>query len=136
MSKEEIKALAHRGIELERRVAEVFAKEGWECKSDPSAWTGFDITLRKDDHIYGYVETYICDKQNPHFFAHFMKNKMQHIQQHLDELKPELFILTDGMSYEIYFNCKYAMTTTVPIGYHEYKTLCRLSAYSKFWEEK
>lgn len=112
------------GIELENRMADLFMKAGWECEHMASNMP-FDITLKKEDIVYGYVETYIC--KNPRI----LKEKVERIQKYLDEIKPKLFILTDGISFETYFDGVYFSTTTIPVGYYEFSQMNRLMTYAK-----
>lgn len=115
-------------IELEEKMIKAFSDVGWDCLRATSS-KQFDITLSKDGREYGYVETYIC--KNPRM----MKNKIERIQSYLEESKPKLFILTDGISFENYFDGEYFSTTTIPVGYFEYSQRNRLMAYYNMFKE-
>ena len=112
------------GLEHEKRIASMFSKAGWDCDySQPNR--EFDITLKKNDMIYGYVETYIMG--NPRTFERVVKR----VQLALDKIKPKLFVLTDGNSFEIYLDGKYFKTTNIPIEYDDYTRINRIMAYSR-----
>ena len=104
--------------EIEKQMVDLFQKQGWDCKltSEPirvAEGNSFipDITLENDGRVFGYVECYgdvIAEK------------KQEQILYILDTCKPELFILTNGANYEVYFDSKYVGSMTVPIGYNEF----------------
>ena len=111
-------------IELENRTVELFEKAGWDCKKGaPTDY--FDIVLSKGDRVYGYVETYICKSPNA------LRQKMRRILAYMNEKKPDIFILTDGKSFETYFKGEYFSTTTIPIEYNEYSSLDRIKIYAQ-----
>ena len=102
----------------------MFSKAGWDCDySQPNR--EFDITLKKNGMIYGYVETYIAER--PQTFDRVIKR----VRLALEEIKPKLFVLTDGKNFEIYLDGKYFMTINIPIGYDDYTRLNRLMVYDK-----
>ncbi len=117
--------LRNEGPLLEARMCEQFSKYGWDCNKinkkieiSPNSFFYPDITLSKDNHVYGFVDCYL---------GSITKRKLETVIFILEQYKPELFILTNGISYEVYFDCKYVGTMTVPMGYNEFK---RLFAYA------
>ncbi len=116
------------GLEHEKRIADLFTKAGWDCDlSHPN--NQFDITLKKDGKIYGYVDTYLgCNPKT-------LDRLARRVKTILDEIKPELYILTDGYSYEIYINGRYFITTNVIMEYDDYSRVKRLSLYYKLYRE-
>ena len=116
-----------RGPELEKRMLNLFSKQGWDCTqtykirlSDDLCLIP-DITLAKDDHIYGFVECFLGSINERH---------RERIIYLLETYKPELFIITNGLHYEVYFDGKYVGTMTVPIGYYEFSQRKRLQTYA------
>ena len=85
------------GMELEKRVFDIFTSSGWDCVISDSP-RSFDITLTKNGEIFGYVEIYICNNVNA------FKRKVERIIYAIKEEKPPIFILTDGFTFETYFD--------------------------------
>lgn len=117
---------AMEGIYLEKRMVKLFEKAGWDCKScTPS--DVFDIELCKDGKSFGYVVTYMC--KNPRDMKRVVDRILDRIMELLNSVKPEIFILTDGKSFETYFRGEYFSTTTIPLEYNVYMQMNRLLAY-------
>ena len=118
--------LFQRAIDLERNVAEMFERAGWECERGSKQY--FDITLKRENKVIGYVETYILNPEQ-------MLKKKERIFRGLEELKPVLFILTDGNTFETYIKGEYIYTTTVPLSYNSFTRVSRMIQYSKLMKE-
>lgn len=119
--------------ELEAQVRKMFADQDWDCDMDYTLKFkdhNFrpDITLSKNGKVIGYVECYSKHKRmTPEF--------QQQILHIFDIVKPELFILTDGVVFETYVDGDYKGTMTVPISYQSYSTPKRLFAYAQKFKE-
>lgn len=126
-------SLKNNHSELINKIESAFEDSGWECfKSDDSS--SFDITLKKNNEIYGYVEicTYFRSKNiNPNA----IKTKIDHIQNCIEIQKPPFFVLTDGIAFENYFDGVYYSTTHFPLGYVEFSEQRRMRAYFNKFEE-
>lgn len=98
------------GMELEIRVFNAFSHAGWECIMANST-RSHDITLTKNGKVFGYIEIYICSNVNA------FKRKIERIIHAVKEEKPPVFILTDGITFETYFDGVYYDTLTLPVSY-------------------
>lgn len=101
------------GPELEAHIINIFTKAGWNCvfAKEPSS---FDVVLTKGGVEYGYVEAiYMMN-------GRALKRKVEKIKACLEELKPMLFIVTNGTVFETYFDGVYYATTTIPIEYQAF----------------
>ena len=114
------------GSLLEKKVLEMFSQQGWDCNFEqkmiemPGRMFVPDITLMKDGQIHGFVE---CISGN---VTHKKREQVLHI---ISEYKPKLFILTDGISYEVYINSKFIGTMSTPLSYEAYSRQARLLMY-------
>lgn len=130
------------GPDLEKYIMQAFEEQGWDCKASSERivisegkYFAPDITLMKNGEILGFVECYITRNS-----ASILSKKQEQIMFILEQYRPQIFILTNGISFETYFDCKYAGTMTVPISYHTYSQKNRLMKYyemiSKMMEKK
>ena len=116
-----------KGAMLEEWVFKSFSRQGWDCEKSPY-WIDMpnksrfcpDIVLTKEGKIYGFVECYAGQQ---------LMKKKDGILYIVDHLKPELFVLTDGSYYEVYFNGRYVDTMTVPISFLGFSQLRRMKTY-------
>ena len=114
------------GDMLEINMTELFSKNGWECNrqvriKDTSGRIYIpDITLTKDGKEYGFVECVYGD---------ISEQKIKQIMYMIDMLKPQLFILTDGVSFEVYLDSKYIGTMNTPLSYESFVERSRLLEY-------
>lgn len=79
-----------------------------------------DIILTDDGNITAYVECYN---------EHLSEEKQKKILDVISQRKAELVILTNGITFETYYNSKYIDTMTVPMGRREFKQLKRVTHY-------
>lgn len=115
-------------IEFENRIMNMFTNVGWECTQGHIKGNcfEFDIMLKKDNEIFGFVETYYVNKSirnNPKYLSKYLDKILKRIKILSEEIKPEILIITDGNIFENYFYGKYFGQTTIPIGYKEYLTI-------------
>ena len=115
---------------LEKEIAQRFQDSGWDCmfhtqrlKTPDGRMFCPDIVLAKDGKVYGYVECFTPQLLTP--------DRVNRITYGVEELKPEIFVLTDGVNYEVYFDGKYLGTMTVPMSFSRFGQLKRFDYYAK-----
>ncbi len=101
------------------RVVKIFEAAGWRCDTKPenlrfSNGMPFkpDLKISNGNSFCGYVEIYLPHRDKI--------EKMKYVLGILKTFNPELFILTNGESYEVYFDGKYKGSMTVPLECHSY----------------
>lgn len=123
-------------IELEHYILKIFTEQGWNCRMHqkiPQTTNGSvftpDITLMNDASVIGFIECYVSREASS-----ISDEKQRRLLYILEAYKPSIFILTDGLTFETYFDGNYVGTTTVPINYHTYSQWKRLEAYANFFQ--
>lgn len=114
--------------ELEEACAQLFSNLGWRVKKEQivTLETGSfcpDIVLSDGDRDCGYVE--VVTSMEPEALL----KKKEAIQVIIDKCKPELFVLTNGMVFDIFYNGKFAGSQTTPPSVDTMKRNARLMAY-------
>jgi hypothetical protein len=111
------------------KVKEQFRKAGWLiCDADDNKEVDFFL-MDSNCRRVGWIDVF--DTGSDRKKRDNIHKRAISIQKILNEHKPDLYILTDGVSYEIYSKGKYMWTTTTPIEMNSYRTLSRFMAYSK-----
>lgn len=93
---------AKKGAEMEEAIRQEFTEAGWECTNSNKA-KQMDITLAKGGKEIGYVDCY-CGALS----KQLVQRKIAGTKHFLEEVKPPLFVLTNGDFYEMYIFGKYA----------------------------
>lgn len=111
---------------LESQCVELFTNLGWNVERGGNTEGEIfrpDITLSYQGHTYGYVG--IMGNMD----IDMLKEKKKRIASFLETEKPTLFVLTNGGSFDIFYNGKYATTQTIPPSPEGIYTMRRLMAY-------
>ena len=96
---------------LEANCANLFANLGWGVgKGERIDGVPYipDITLLHHGDVYGYVDVV------GEMMVDMLIKKKESIESFLTGVKPKLYILTNGKSFDVFYNGKYATTQTVP----------------------
>lgn len=117
------------GAELEEACASLFSNLGWDVKKETiiTLEKGVfrpDIELSDGGKVYGYVEV-VTSMEPKDLVA-----KQQTIKVIMDKCKPELFVLTNGIIFDIFYNGNFAGTQSVPPTPETLKEKKRLTAYA------
>lgn len=120
--------------ELLNKIVKAFKENGWDCQIADNSCK-FDIILFHLNKPCGYIETFICsDLKNNN---RLLNQKIENIQNCIAELKPEVFILTDGTTFENYFDGAFHSTTHIPISHREFsQRKILISYYDRFYGNK
>lgn len=114
--------------ELSIACAEMFMNLGWKVERENIVHLEKeifrpDLTLSDGNKDVGYVE--IVTSSNPKELV----RKKEQIQIVIDKFKPDLFILTNGMVYDIFINGKYTDSVTTPPSIYTIQQRARLFTY-------
>ena len=108
------------------RCIKIFTNLGWsvECERTIEGLSlRPDIVLSFEGKTYGYVEV-VGDKD-----IDIVVRKKEEIAYYLENNKPEIFILTNGIIFDIFYEGRYSNTLTVPPSPENYKAYKRLNVY-------
>lgn len=114
--------------QIEKECAQVFSNLGWDIDQESVIELEHqryrpDITLTYKGIVYGYVEVV------GQFSFECLKRKKEQINKLIEFSKTKLFILTEGESYDIFYDGKYVATQTVPPSPEGVRAIRRLMAY-------
>lgn len=117
------------GQELESACATLFSNLGWVVKEEQIVTLERgtfrpDLVLSDGDKDYGFVE--VVTSMEPKALA----AKREAIQVIMDKCKPDLFILTNGVVFDIFYNGKFAGSQTIPPSIETVRSNSRLMAYA------
>ena len=120
--------------ELEVACVKLFSNLGWDAKlaSDVSFGTRTlrpDIVLSDGLKDCGYVE--VISSMKPESIW----RKKEQIQFIIDKCKPAIFILTNGIVFDVFYDGKYSGSNSTPPSIHTFKTLYRGREYSNALKE-
>ena len=113
---------------LEDACAQLFSNVGWRVKKEQivTLETGSfcpDIVLSDGDRDCGYVE--VVTSMEPQALL----EKKKDIQVIIDKCKPDLFVLTNGMIFDIFYKGKFVGSQTTPPSVDTIRRNARLKAY-------
>lgn len=114
--------------ELKEICANLFSNLGWTVKNEQiiTLETGTfqpDIVLSDGKKDYGFVE--VITSMDPKT----IQEKKEVIQVIMDKCKPDLFILTNGMVFDIFYNGKFTGSQSTPPSINTVKRNARLTSY-------
>lgn len=99
------------GTELENRCQVLFENLGWEVtKEMPKESNLFmsDLALWNNSELYGYVEIITA------FDSKALQKRKNEIIDMLSSIKPKIFIITNGFSFDVFYDGFYSTTLSVP----------------------
>lgn len=116
------------GKELEAECVKLFSNLGWTVKVEQivELETGTfrpDIVLSDGDKDCGYVEVITSMGYKE------LTQKQEVIQVIMDKCKPEVFIVTNGVVFDIFYNGEFAGSQTTPPSIDTVRRISRLKAY-------
>lgn len=94
--------------------AEKFNRLGWDASiPKPTVDYGYDIVLRHNDEVYGAVVVISSNFYNKaaHFKAKHIKKLVENA---LVNLKPKVFVITNGFTFDVYHFGEFYGCLTVP----------------------
>ncbi len=118
--------------EVESHCINIFTNLGWDVEREKIVeGINFrpDITLSYNGQTCGFVEI-VADMS-----IEIIKRKKDLMTSFLDEVKPRLFVLTNGESFDIFYNGKYATTQTVPPSPEGMSAMGRIMMYYEKLQE-
>ena len=102
-------------FEIIQKCATIFENLGWDVRTEEIFELGrknpfrFDMILRHNGEVYGFVE--VINRDN-------LKERAEKILEVLSsvvgDLKPKVFIITNGFSFDVYHFGKFYGSLTVP----------------------
>ena len=111
---------------LELEVAQVFSNLGWNVTMDSGkADNGLvtDLQLVSDGKVCGYVEVFSLSSREA------AVRKKERVQKIVKEMRPDFFILTNGVLYDVFFDGNYVTSMTVPPSPERVAQMRRLAIY-------
>ena len=114
--------------ELVELCVNVFSRLGWNVKKnkkiicDPFILKS-DIVLLLGEKEYGYVDVVTDFSKDS-----LIKEKKQ-VQLVIENVKPKLFILTNGMEYDVFWDGIFTQKCTIPPSVHSIRFCNRMEAY-------
>ncbi len=113
---------------LEKACIILFSNLGWSVKTQQrlvyeSETFCPDLILSDRNKVYGFVEIVTSMDNNT------LIRKKKTIQLILEKYKPELFILTNGIIFDVFYNGKYKGSQTTPLSLETVKQNERIRVY-------